>query len=83
MCVLERNTRSITVRMSPKRWERLMELERYAKEASKMAQVDIMPITSIDPDFKSKPMYTVDEYFDKLAKDLGEHFGMEDIREAL
>ena len=38
---------------------------------------------SIDPDFKSKPMYTVEEYFDGLAKDLGEEFGMEDIREAV
>ena len=38
---------------------------------------------SIDPDYKSKPMYTVDEYFDGLAKDLGEEFGMNDIREAL
>ena len=38
---------------------------------------------SIDPDFKSKPMYTVEEYFDGLAKDLGEEFGMNDIREAL
>ena len=38
---------------------------------------------SIDPDFKSKPMYTVEEYFDGLAKDLGEEFGMTDIREAL
>lgn len=35
---------------------------------------------SIDPDFKSKPMYTVEEYFDGLAKDLGEEFGMNDIR---
>ena len=28
MCVLERNTRSITVRMSPRRWNRFIELER-------------------------------------------------------
>jgi len=38
---------------------------------------------SIDSDFKNKPMYTVDEYFDGLAKDLGEEFGMNDIREAV
>ena len=38
---------------------------------------------SIDPDFKNKPMYTVEEYFDGLAKDLGEEFGMNDIREAI
>lgn len=38
---------------------------------------------SIDPDFKSKPMYSVDEYFDGLAKDLGEEFGMKDIRETV
>ena len=47
--------------------------------------IKIRPIhrsISVDPDFKSKPMYTVDEYFDGLAKDLGEEFGMNDIREA-
>ena len=38
---------------------------------------------SIDPDFKSKPMYTVEEYFDGLAKDLGAEFGMDDIRDAV
>ena len=38
---------------------------------------------SIDPDFKNKPMYTVEEYFNGLAKDLGEEFGMNDIREAI
>ena len=37
----------------------------------------------IDPDFKNKPMYTVEEYFDGLAKDLGAEFGMDDIREAV
>lgn len=38
---------------------------------------------SIDPDFKNKPMYTVEEYFDGLAKELGEEYGMNDIREAV
>ena len=38
---------------------------------------------SIDPDFKNKPMYTFEEYFDGLAKDLGEEYGMNDIREAV
>ena len=38
---------------------------------------------SIDPDFKNKQMYTVEEYFDGLAKDLGEEYGMNDIREAV
>ena len=38
---------------------------------------------SIDPDFKNKPIYTVEEYFEGLAKDLGEEFGMDDIREAV
>ena len=38
---------------------------------------------SVDPDFKNKPMYSVDEYFDGLAKELGEEFGMNDIREAV
>ena len=38
---------------------------------------------SIDPYFKNKPMYSVEEYFDGLAKDLGEEYGMNDIREAV
>ena len=31
---------------------------------------------SIDPEYKNKPTYTVEEYFDGLAKDLGTEFGM-------
>ncbi len=80
MCILERNTRSITVRMSPKRWERLMVLERQAKELEKIARAAAMPAVQIDPDFKSKPTYTVDEFIDTLAKDLGQHYGVGDIR---
>ncbi len=48
--------------------------------------IKIQPIQrplSIDPDFKNKPMYSVEEYFDGLAKDLGEEYGMNDIREAV
>ena len=36
----------------------------------------------VDPDFKEKPMYTSDEYWDKFAKGLGQVYGMNDIREA-
>ena len=48
--------------------------------------IKIQPIQrplSIDPDFKNKPMYSVEEYFDGLAKELGEEYGMNDIREAV
>ena len=48
--------------------------------------IKIQPIQrplSIDPDFKNKPMYSIEEYFDGLAKDLGEEYGMNDIREAV
>ena len=34
MCVLERNTRSITVRMSPRRWNRFVELEQAYRVAN-------------------------------------------------
>ena len=34
MCVLERNTRSITVRMSPRRWNRFIELEQAYRVAN-------------------------------------------------
>ena len=44
-----------------------------------------MPITSrvtyIGPD--EKKYYTVEEFMDKLAKRLGQHYGLNDIREAL
>ena len=33
--------------------------------------------------FKEKDYYTVEEFMDKLAKDLGRHYGLNDIREAL
>lgn len=38
---------------------------------------------SIDPDFKNKPMCTVDEYFDGLAKELDEELGMDDVRKVV
>ena len=34
MCVLERNPRSVTVRMSPSRWERFVELEKVYQVAN-------------------------------------------------
>ena len=60
--------------------------EKMNKVIEYIESIKIQPLRrsiSIDPDFKSKPMYTVEEYFDGLAKDLGEEFGMNDIREAL
>ena len=38
---------------------------------------------SIDPDFKNKPMCTVDEYFDGLAKELDKELGMDDVRKVV
>lgn len=32
----------------------------------------------IDPDFKNKPMYTVEEYFDGLAKDLEAEWALDE-----
>lgn len=32
----------------------------------------------IDPDFKNKPLYTVEEYFDGLAKDLAEEWALDE-----
>ena len=37
---------------------------------------------SIDPNFKEKPMYTSEEYWDMFAKELGKHYSMADIRDA-
>lgn len=34
-------------------------------------------------DVKGKDYYTVEEFMDKLAKDLGQHYGLNDIREAV
>ncbi len=36
----------------------------------------------IDADFKSKPMYTVDEFMDELCHRVGALYGLNDIREA-
>ena len=60
--------------------------QKMNKVLAYIESIKIQPLQrplSIDPDFKNKPMYTVEEYFDGLAKDLGEEYGMNDIREAV
>ena len=37
----------------------------------------------IDPNWRNQPSYTREEFMDELAKMLGEHYGLKDIREAL
>ena len=56
-----------------------MEAVRTHTDVSPMAWLD-EPI--IDADFMSKPLHTVDEFFDKLCKELGEAYGLNDIRDA-
>ena len=49
--------------------------EKMNKVLEYIESIKVQPLPrpiSIDTDFKNKPMYTVDEYFDGLAKDLGE-----------
>ncbi len=36
----------------------------------------------IDPDFKLKPTYPMEEVFDEFCKELGQLYGLNDIREA-
>ena len=36
-----------------------------------------------EPTSTGKQFYTVEEFMDKLAKRLGKHYGLNDIREAL
>lgn len=36
----------------------------------------------IDPDFKSQPMYTHEEFWDMACKGLGKLYGLDDIRDA-
>ena len=60
--------------------------QKMNKVLAYIESIKIQPLQrplSIDPDFKNKPMYTVEEYFDCLAKDLGEEYRMNDIREAV
>ena len=38
MCVLEKTTRSITVRLSPRRWSRLMEMEKAYRIAESVVK---------------------------------------------
>lgn len=40
------------------------------------------PNPIIDPDFKSKPMLTTEQFFDKLCKRVGSYYGLADIRDA-
>ena len=40
------------------------------------------PEPLIDPDWKSKPTYSVDDAFEKVYKHLGSLYGLNDIREA-
>ena len=35
------------------------------------------------PNYADRKLYTVDEFMDDLAKRLGKHYGLNDIREAL
>ena len=52
MCVLERTTRSITVRMSPRRWERFVELEQAYRVATAVVRAkrecETAPSMSVD-----------------------------------
>lgn len=45
-----------------------------------LALCDAEPL--IDPNWKERPMYSVDEVFEKAYKHLGELYGLNDIREA-
>lgn len=36
----------------------------------------------IDPNWRNQPSCTRDEFMDKLARRLGKHYGMADIRDA-
>lgn len=36
----------------------------------------------IDPDFRTKPMISKEEFFDELYHEVGKQFGLADIREA-
>jgi len=52
MCVLERNTRSITVRMSQRRWNRFIELEQAYRVANAVVRAkrecETAPSMSVD-----------------------------------
>ena len=36
----------------------------------------------IDLDWRKKPLYAWDDVYEQLCRDLGEHYGLNDIREA-
>lgn len=52
MCVIERNTRSVTVRMSPRRWSRFLELEQAYRVANAVVRAkrecETAPSMSVD-----------------------------------
>lgn len=36
--------------------------------------------TTIDPDYKNQPLYSLDDFANHFAKILGQRYGIEDIR---
>ena len=45
-------------------------------------ELDAMERPLIDPDWRSKPMHNWEDVYEELCKDLGKHYGLNDIREA-
>ena len=65
-----------------KRPQKLINMEAMLKQTSYDFEVDVMERPLIDPDWRSKPTYSWEEVYEELCKDLGKHYGLNDIREA-
>lgn len=44
--------------------------------------MDVMERPLIDPEWRNKPTYAWEDVYEKLCKDLGKPYGLNDIREA-
>ena len=56
--------------------------EAFMQAALKQDIYSVNEHTLIDPNWRSQRSYSRKEFMDKLAKRLGKHYGMDDIRNA-
>ena len=57
-------------------------MEAMLKQTSYELGSDVIERPLIDPDWRNKPIHAWEDVYEGLCKDLGKHYGLNDIREA-
>jgi len=57
-------------------------MEAALKQTSYDWNSDVMERPIIDPNWRTQPSYSRKEYMDELARRVGSHYGLADIRDA-